>query len=281
MKKYFAKIILLALPIILIILISQFYEKGRNQTIFNEMLKNKDVIFVGSSRIKNSINPNLFNNSEKVMNFGISGSTFFHNMIVTEYLITEYKPKFIYIELSPIHYTRHTMIQNLKIPISSFMKNKMKFGIQIKSLDNILFSKMNLKNLFKKIFNLKVPSLVGFQPTYESNYSKKDSFLEPEDFHKNYGIETKDHEELINYISKIAQQNNTTIKYILPITFFRDDELKIDMSVYNILPEKSKVIYSKCFIDKISNTNYLYDKNHLNIFGSKVMTNYINQNLTK
>lgn len=283
--KVFSKICLLIVPLGLIIGLNIFYNLHHtaNSIVFEENAS----YFVGSSRVQRGIDPERLNqNKDRIYNVGISGSTFFNNVMLAEHLINEAKPKELFIELSPIIYT-FSEAQNLMgvMPSSAFryllFYNSIHLKETIDIAEMILFYNLSVKENIKRVFiSKKIMSPknsiyhIGYINGEDNNYSYNDSFLQLKNLETKYNVDISDYSYFISNLTQLADKHNVKIRFFLPLTFKRQAEREIVSTVYQSLPSGMKVKYSKAFIDKISHSENLADKNHFNNKGAEIMTDY-------
>lgn len=270
--KLFPKIIVFLLPVFCLIWIIKYFSNQDE----SEKFPNDGIYFIGSSRVQQGIDPQLLNTSIKgdsVYNIGISGATFIHNINLAKHLILNCNAKKLFIELSPIIYSFHPVHESLNI--NTFKIN------EIYNLDYIelyLFSKLNLRHYLKnKLAPKQTSKEYGYVFSDQNNYHKTNSFLKIQDLDKKWNSDVSEYFDIISNLNKIAINHNTKIYFFLPVTFKRERERAIVSTIYQLLPNNQKVIYTEHFINSIHNTNYLADENHFNYKGAKIMSSYFKE----
>jgi hypothetical protein len=270
------KIIIFLIPICMLIGLNNHYSNAYRNEL--EVFGKHKTYFIGSSRVQRGIDPKILNdhsNETKIYNLGISGSTFLHNLILAEHMIEKYKAAELFIELSPIQFKindTHTMLGI--VDFFSIIKNA-NVNNFFETMESYLFQKFSLRNSIKQII---LPnnneSAFGYVFASQNSYDKTDSFLKIEDlgFNSNYDITS--YSKLISELNKVAFKNHTKIRYFLPLTFKREEERKIVTAVFNSLASEQKVFYTNEFLESIRNSDNLFDKNHFNDRGAKIMTLY-------
>ncbi|PWA10209.1 hypothetical protein DB891_05800 [Flavobacterium laiguense] len=250
------------------------YFSNQNET---EKFPSHGIYFIGSSRVQRGIDHQLLNKKnkgDKAYNLGISGATFIHNITLAEHLILHCNAKKLFIELSPIIYSFHPVHESLNVNRSKIMK--------IYNLDYIefyLFSKLNLRSSLKKIVtpSNNISKEYGYVFGNQNNYHKTKSFLKIEDLEKNWNSDVSKYFDIISNFNKIALKHNTKIYFFLPLTFRKEKEREIVSTIYQLLPNNQKVIYTEHFINSIHDPDYLFDENHFNYKGAKIMTSYFKE----
>lgn len=283
--KVFSKICLLIFPLSLIIGLNIFY--NLHQTTNSILFEENASYFVGSSRVQRGLNPEQINqNEDRIYNVGISGSTFFNNVMLAEHLINNAKPKELFIELSPIIYTFSEAQNSMGVrPSSAFryllIYNSIHLKETIDIAEMILFYNLSVKENIKRVLiSKKIVSSqnsiyhIGYVNGEDNNYFHNDSFLQLKNLETKYNVDISEYSYFISNLTQLADKHNVKIRFFLPLTFKRQAEREIVSTVYQSLPSGMKVKYSKAFIDKISHSENLVDKNHFNNKGAEIMTDY-------
>jgi hypothetical protein len=238
---------------------------------------------VGSSRVQRSINPNLLfngNKTENIYNVSVASSTFFHNIVFSEYLINNFKPKDIYIELSPIIYNLNPAHIKFKINNLPYIRRYLHIIDLFDFAESYIFYWINLKDTLKNIVfpNQNLADTIGFISNDQNGYKKTDSFLKKKDLELNFNQDISRHKELIRVLMHLAKENNTKIHFFLPLTYRKQLEKEIVVTVYQSLAKELKINYSEDFLKQISKPEYLYDNLHLNTKGAVVTSAYFKEN---
>lgn len=270
--NFYIKICLFLLPLVLL----EVYVHHPPEYA-NANFEKNSVFFVGSSRVQRGIITSRLEGENKIYNAGISGSTFFHNMIRAEYLIKEHKAQHLFIEISPIQYS----FRRAHIPYGIHLNYSTVKAISLRNyadyIESYLFSFLSLKSYVKELFMAKAEiHRLGYIANEGSLYNKVNSFLKVEDLNKTYKYNITAYLNFINHLNQLAEKEGTRIQYFLPLTYKRQLEKEIDLAVFNSLESELKVTYTEDFLRSIMNSDYLYDMNHLNNKGATIMTNYFN-----
>ncbi|MFK7979082.1 MAG: hypothetical protein AB8G86_03800 [Saprospiraceae bacterium] len=269
--RFFIKFFIFCSPFILLIVVTDLVQRKSLVPI-----KENSTYFIGSSRVKSYINPEILNKKNKdIYNIGVNGSTFLNNIILAEKLITKYQASELFIELSGIHTDYREDHIVLGISIFDYLKVVPATGL-VETIETYLFWKFNLRLIFKKLI-LSESSNVGYQSSKNNDYKEDDSFLKWEDIANNCKYDISQYEELVAYLLKIADTHHTKISFFLPLTFEREEERCMVSAVFRALPNELRVNYTKAFLTDIRNPIYLRDKNHFNDKGAEVMTNYFDK----
>lgn len=275
--KLSIKFLLFLLPLCIVIGINIYY---LNQNQINKFDKHA-TYFIGSSRVQRGIDPQLLNDNKeenKIYNFGISSSTFFHNIILAKHLIIKHKAKELFIELSPIIHSYHPAPESLNMGITSMTAAIKYLSINgyIEYVESYLFTRLSLKTTLKKLIQYNGDSLdkIGYRFNDKNKYYTTDSFLKIEDLEMKTDDDLSEYFDLILQLTQLAKKQNTKIRFFLPLTFQRKQEREIVSTIFNRLPNEQKVKYTEDFLNSISNADNLYDKNHFNNKGAKIMTTY-------
>jgi hypothetical protein len=282
------KLLLFLLPFVIIIGTNIYFHQTSKEI---QKIENSSICFVGSSRVKNGIDPTLLNQNNskvKAYNFGVNGSTFYHNIIFSKYLIKNFNPKELFIELSPINYKIHIIHLDYNIDIISLDYNIDIISLinllapltdNIKTAEDFLFRKLSLRNSMRNlIYQDSIKDDIGYNYINENNYFTSESFLTIGDLYKKQNIDISAHINLIIDLKALAKKHDTKIRFFLPLTFNKIEEREIVSAVFQSLSKEDKVEYTNEFLTKISNSENLKDKNHLNSKGAKIMTTYFKKN---
>jgi hypothetical protein len=289
--KSILKLSLIIGIISLIIFICNNINPQSNNTkniVFNE--NDITILFIGSSRIKRSVNPEIIEKqtNRKTYNLGINEATFNQNIILAKYFTQQKGKKIIVIELSPsIKKIPVTFIKASNVihpDIINFQKiialySETDLVTTINNLNNYLFTKLSIQESIKQITKSKKEELIGYVAEEANNYDNTDSFISFEDYSIKNKKNLEDYITKINYLLDLAKKNNTQIKFILPLTFNQETEKAIVFSLFNYIKDENKIKYSKDFLNQINKKEHLFDKNHLNSKGAKIYSNLISEHL--
>jgi hypothetical protein len=289
--KSILKLSLIIGIISLIIFICNNINPQSNDTkniVFN---KNEiSILFIGSSRVKRSVNPKIITKktNRKTYNLGINEATFNQNIILAEYFTQQKGKKIIIIELSPnikkIPVTFIKASNEIHPDLINFQKiialySETDFVTTINNLNNYLFTKLSIQESVKNITKSKKEELIGYVAEEVNNYNELESFISAKNYSISNEIDINEYISKINYLIDLASQNNTQIKFVVPLTYNQEAEKAIVFSIFNAIKDENKIKYSKDFINQIRKTEYLFDKNHFNAKGAKVYSNLISEYL--
>ncbi len=294
MNRAFAKIFLFLLIIVSLILMvkksvqENYSVQGQVNSNQNETLKTTSLYFIGSSRVDMSIDKTIMDSAFTEHNFfklGITGSTFLGNSIIAEKIIKTTGHKIICMELSALlNELPESVIQSsgsrtqalkaaLRITQEQSIAEKSMMLMDI--LNQQFFSAASIKGdiikLFAKMQNVKVEQeRKEFDPHKKNNLKDNSSFLKYTDLSQS--IVRADnlikYKQIIEYLNRLAERHHAELIFFLPLTYNKQSERDIVLSVFNQLPASMKLGYTNHFLQEISKPEYLYDKNHLNKEGA-------------
>ncbi len=250
--------------------------------------------FIGSSRVQRSINPQIITTHFKntsVQNLGISGATFLCNAIIADYIIRNQSPKVVFIELSPIlssfpkPFIEFIDAVNIDISsvISTFPKKesfRKQVEFRMELLNQYLFNTILVKEDIKKIIaydslRKNNATTIGFTTSKENKFHNTSSFITFSEIITPLDKKLNDYQNYINHLVTLGAKKRTKVIFFLPVTYRKEKEKETVISMYQKLPDSLKIMYSKEFINDITNAKYLLDKNHFNTKGATAYTNLL------
>lgn len=265
----------------------------------NATTSNTAIYFVGSSRVKRSLNPEIIKKSTRnstIYNVGISSSTFLSNCVIADYILNSKGKKIIFVELSPLlnelpsevwHLSKQWDFNVLRTVFKLIQDQPLTDQI-VRVLDilNIrLFAQFSITKEIEQLIRYKENKLntvwIGYDPSEEVAHEGTSSFLCKEDLSINISDLNiiKPYQDIINRLIIASKNNNTRLYFFLPITNKKKEEKQLIISLYNTLPKEIKLELTEKFISTISKENYLMDSNHLNRQGADVYSKYIGSQL--
>ena len=300
-KKTFLKLLIFIGAISLFILIFNYvlmdnYYKSYIDNInnINVKIKNSKYYFVGSSRVQSSINPEnvekIFTKG-KIANLGMSSSLFISNCILTSSIINSNKGVY-FIELSPdfiefskglILFTEERSITLLK-ELDDLFQNENRYNAilyKLKLLKKYYSNQFSIQGKLKHLFIESKDTIVGYKVHKKiSKINTVSSFLTYDEIYNNKTeLRSISYNNYINYLMKLGKKHDSKIIFFLPVTSKTPEEKKIIISVFNSLHDSLKISFSKEFLKKISKSDYLYDRNHLNSEGARVYSKWLGEYL--
>lgn len=259
-------------------IISEF-NHGQSHTFF----------FIGSSRVRKGLDPDIIQvhfPKSRVYNLGITGSTFLSNVILAEQVILKKGKSTLFVEISPFkpslpkEFVEFSKVNDFHpllsiIRMTAGLPRLSSLMLILETINIELFSLVSIKKPLSMLITNKTESQkswLGYNPAYHGKYHLTTDFLKIEDIEnlfsdnqsKNYSL------SVIHYLQSLAQANDSEIVFFLPITFIKAEEKGIDVALYNSLSKKNKLIYTQDFLEKVSKREYLLNKNHFNLQGSKI-----------
>ncbi|WP_438422584.1 hypothetical protein [Aquimarina macrocephali] len=298
-KKSITKLFILGAIVLFIILLfkknSLDIDDDCFASIANDIANNKETsyYFIGSSRVQNSINPEILEEhfgNKNVSNIGISGSTFLSNCILADFLLKEKTSKVLFIELSPIkqelpngfiEFSKEANIDILET-IDELTKNesfRKRLLFKLHILNYLYSKKISVKKDVKRILsqNDNKEREIGFISLNKNNFNSISPFITYEEINspsiKNKNLTT--YQNYINYLLELSSKKNSKIIFFLPLTYKNEKEKNIVIPLYHSLSDSLKIKYSKRFLNSIVNSKYLSDENHLNSLGAEKYTNLL------
>ncbi len=250
----------------------------------------KTLYFLGSSRIRASVVPNLISEAtnQPAVNLGLSSNTFIGSLIIADYLLEQPGEKVIIIEISSLRmflkegyrtFERQININTYQrfinlTPNLPFTKRwKLFLDMVYSDFFDILSIRLDLRNLLIPKNDNK---WIGYNPQYKNEETETKSFITFEEIQlKRSPNAAEDHLILIESLQQKASKNGSKIFFLLPITFRHAREVPQNTGVFQALPDSAKVHYSREFLGSISKSKYLRDKNHLNAYGAEKYSEYL------
>jgi len=262
--------------------------------------------FIGSSRVQQSIDPQIINKyytNCNVLNLGISGGTLLSNCVIADLIIRRKGYKILFIELSPFLDELPTSLFNLSSetgfnPVASSFKltmdqsfpdrSKLMLNIINQRIHNSITITEEVKKIFGYELNKDNEKWIGFNPSDRNDFHALSSFLKHEEIYNEsyYPAELSRYKQIIDRLTDEAKNHHSKIVFFLPINYTKQTEKNIVIPLYNSLPPSMKLEFSDTFIRQISKAEYLMDRNHLNSKGATAysrllileLENYFNKN---
>lgn len=245
--------------------------------------KSSKIYFIGTSRVRQSVNTNQLKKSLKlngVYNLGLSSSSFLYNYLLAKKLIEISPPQStIFIELCssqptpPVFYeyffTEGECLNLLKLHLT--------LSENFEKQDNILFHFLSLKESFRTLSE----SNLTFKPNIRDNNdstifkgNNKTIFTFQEILNANQELNAIQNKYLyiIEGLINEGKRKDIHIIFFVPTTFITIKEKTLTLSIFNkILPE-NRWFYTPMFLAEMKKTGYMADGNHLNKYGAHIYT---------
>lgn len=262
----------------------------------------KSIFFLGSSRIQRSVNSQLIQDSLstwQVYNVGLLGNTLAQNLYLAQYIKNLPGDKVVFIELTSymVNYpeTFKTAVEYLELPdfpnsYYKFLEKPLPPSKNYGFLDdfekafwNTMIQNQNaIKGIvFREDYN--GYDEIGFSPTNRNDIVTQESFLSQEDLlaFASCPLDVNIYGK-VNQVLKTQKQNEFKVVFLLPITCNDKAEFEVKVPVFNKIPKEAKWEYEEQFLQDITNSKYLENKNHLNSLGAYVysqgLVKYIKSN---
>lgn len=249
----------------------------------------QNCYFIGSSRIRRSINPKILKDELPDVNFynwGGSGFAFNNNLIMVEKLSQSQNNNIMFVEMSRVKffrsiqylymYTFDDVCFELKMYFNnapfSTIEDQINILNDIKSFILTIFSISKDVNLvidpksFKKSYGFIADTAVFHGSEYY--YLRSVDLLEKS---KSAGLKNSYKELIINTIKDVEGKNGRIV-FLLPLQFTDSNEKELLLTIFNSIPDQNKLKYSRSFLNKIMNSEYLLDATHLNSKGAELYT---------
>lgn len=313
-KKSILKLFSLGCIITFFILIINYvskdtYKKSYIENIIDlkKRMKDSSYFFIGSSRVKRSIDPKevkkIFKN-RGIINLGINSSVFISNCLLTESIMKIHNGVF-FIELSPALFKLSNGIVMLSNEINIDIENSAKQLFQKESsydgylhllkiyknkLSSELAYELDYKRKIRSLFfdDTEFRELPGFiSIEVANNINSISSFLTYNELVtlKKTKVNLDNYKIYINHLMDLSVKYKSKIVFFLPLTYKKKEERDIVIPLYQMLPDSMKIKYSEKFLNEITNSDYLQDIIHLNSNGAKVYSQwlgkYLNENSNK
>lgn len=277
MKKIITTFVFICLLLLILINLDKILKIKTPETNLDQYLKqdNIDLIFIGTSRIRNSISPMYIWNKYRVISYGLgsSGQDYTISSLLTQLSIKRNKPKIIVIDANFIsnYASKRRDLLNF-IPLTYRVQYSMHlFNEPLKEINVFYNYHTRWKNINKNDFISKTyfKGLGEYQHIVARNIIK--------DEYVNYKTTiSKDIIELVRFMQNIEKKYSTKIIFIkLPNTkdniWFDKEFSKLAREYgfvfldYNKLKNDIKLDYNKDFIDT----------SHINIYGGQKVIDHL------
>ncbi len=299
MKKSILKLLLYVLAIFFFIatvkiaVFNSIVKRPTFKPFFQSKVSDSSCYFIGSSRIRESFDEKLMkekNSGTTFHNLGINALSMNYSLILANKIISKTNNNIIFIEVSrfkPYRSPRCYDIFNysdigegLKIYLNSVDKKTFsEFKTFITDVGEFTFNFFSLIEELSIISNPNIGITNLANSRIEKNYlgeSNNIVYTNQFDFdttNKNENFNKYCYNEIINTIT-VAEKKNIKVLFLLPLAFSSIEEKTELLPLYNSIPLKNKLNYSKEFLKEICQTKNLYDNIHFNTNGSLIYTNY-------
>ncbi|MEY3368669.1 MAG: hypothetical protein RI973_1824 [Bacteroidota bacterium] len=284
---YIKKLAIFFSPILLLFLLKELISPSPEPPFLNQSEDEKATYFIGSSRVRSGLDPELIQGCEnggKAVCLGINNSTFSHNIELARHLAATRGSKILFIEISPSKkdlpvsvVTAHQLIGTDILKLAQAASEGAGMQARLEIWEGYLachFSTLNLRALLQSGARPDVSSELRYDYTLENKYRKQNTFLRWKDLDTSFGVEVDWYIRKISALNSMAVKNRSSIRFFLPLTFKTEAERALSVSLYQALPDSLKVSYSEDLLKTIANPDLLYDLNHLNYHGAKVWSNF-------
>lgn len=260
------------------------------KSVLEDLTQAKDtsLFFIGSSRVKNSVNPSLINahfHNLSVYNLGISGAGFLSNCVMADYIIQQSGYNIVFIELSPLleevpkdfwSFSYHAEFNLFKsiLWLTKEQSVRKQFLLLINVLNNYLFKFVYIYKETRESLGLKgqdtKKNLIGFTASDTNNLDGSISFLNRVEIDTCTSIKFSlaNMNGMIENLNTHAKENRAKIIFFLPITYNKGVEKSIVFPLYNLLSDSVKLNYSEQFLLSMAKNEYMKDHYHLNNRGA-------------
>ncbi len=239
------------------------------------------IYFVGSSRVKRSINEQLLSAyfSDSVRNLGLTQGTFLTNLIVLEHLAKIQGEKIIFVELSMFSNKISSeltsasqeadinVLESVKTITDSYSFHR-KLNIYSSTIDQLIHARSI--RFREKVQELLTLNSSDMRKQLNQAVLSDSSFLKVTDCQimKQVTFNSAVYWDQINRLNGLFQRSGSRMYFFLPTTFKSEKERQEVLNVFHQIPEEMKLIYSESFLEEITDSRYLLDPNHLNSEGA-------------
>lgn len=243
--------------------------------------------FIGSSRVQKGIDPDIVSGDDEtthIFNVGIAGSSFLSNCVAADFLVRQPGYKVLYIELAPLL----NELPDGLLELSSELEQSPSHAVLnltenqpltersmmiITIMNQQMFKSISIGHDVRNLIDHKSGAgteAIGFSP-YDKNDSREvASFLTWEEINVSpaISVDLTKYNAMLEYLNKVARDNNSRVIFFLPITSGNPTEKNILIPLYRALPDSMKLAYSDSLLKKMRRPEFLGDKNHLNRKGA-------------
>lgn len=245
--------------------------------------KSSKIYFIGTSRVRKSINTNQLKKSfrlNEIYNLGLASSSFLYNYLLAKKLIEISPPQStIFIELCTSQPTPPSFYKYFYTDTDCINLLKLHFTLSdnFEKLDNILFYFLSIKETIRVLFDLNLAPKPGIGYDSDSKVfigSNKTMITFQEILKANHelnSIQLK-YLHIIEGLISDGKRKNINIVFFVPTTFKNVKEKKVVLPIFNKIPSENRWFYTSLFLSKMRKMSYLSDENHLNKYGAKIYT---------
>jgi hypothetical protein len=242
--------------------------------------------FLGTSRTRGSIATDVltsqFNECEFV-NLAIPNCSILYSLEVASNLL-QHVPgqKVIFIELTdyillPPDDSHLIMSRSDE---HAAMANYLLAGISPQDVSALVYYTFSIKNDLKRIFSVRVRqagSETPFQSSASALMARQPAILTPETLTLTTAMRVNqdvfsEYKHSIERLEQLAKQTGTEVIFFLPLAIPKQNELEIDLPVFEWLPAEKKWEYSSQFLASMNDPKYFADASHLNQAGESQYT---------
>ena len=284
---YIKKLTIFLTPLLLLFLLKGLMSPSPELPFTNQTEDDKATYFIGSSRVRSGLDPELIQDCVDNGNafcLGINNSTFSHNLELVGHLAAAKGSKTFFVEISPAKkdlpvsvVSAHRLIGTdiLKLALSASEAAGMQERLEIwEGYLAYQFSRLNLRELAQAGARPNLVNELRYDCTLENKYRQVNTFLRWKDLDTSFGVEVDWYIRKISALNSMALKNKSSIRFFLPLTFKTEAERALAVSLYQALPDSLKVPYNEPFLRAVANPDLLYDFNHLNHHGARAWSNF-------
>jgi hypothetical protein len=265
-------------------------ERGNDQADALDRLStaaDTSFFFVGSSRVQRSIDPKIINahyDGFRTVNLGISSGNFLSSCVMANFILRQRGHKVVFIELAPLldelpdglfKVSSETGLSPFRSVLDltgnhSFSERSM---LIVNIINHHLYNSITVREEVREIFGYKMDDsdqLIGFQSSDKNDAHDISSFLTWQEINTNRSnaIDLTKYKTMIGHLENLAKSNNSRIVFFLPVTYNKQIEKSIAISLYQVLPYTMKLEFSAHFLEQMARKEFLMDGNHLNAQGA-------------
>lgn len=285
--KSLLKGVLLILPLLMVSLllkvaVSHSCKSGsclEDYAVTNNNLRT--FYFIGTSRVQQSIDPEILKVAvphNNFINLGISNNSFLYSCKVASNLMKE-RPgkKVIFIELTglalPPSDSYYLLLHTTDVV--DVIQQHLSIQCTTEDVSGLLFYMFNIHSDLKKVvyasMDIYSEPEIGLMKNNRDYAGSMEGLLTPQSFAIKPRIDSTIPDaylDIIDQLRKEAEETESEVQFILPLTIVNASEFDVDMSVFTQLPDDLKWSYSEEFLHDIKNQQYLSDEHHLSYRGA-------------
>jgi len=254
---------------------------------FNE----QSVVFVGSSRTRNSVNPKLLNHKSESYNFhnlGISGTSMVSHYVLSKYIIEHSEVNTVVVEMALILPDLPGSLESIMthldepvIPSLWKLSNSdriLDFRFLMASYNSWLFNRMSLYDEVKNLVSPSSPeklNRMGFIVDQKKGQEVQNTFIGWDEINADLSGTKKvkqasTYQYMARDLIRVAEESETCVLFLLPSNYRKSVEKATLLWWYHEIPSEFRFPLDAELVNKMNRSDYQIDDIHMSFEGSRV-----------